>query len=505
MINSSHPSGEFGRSSQVDGGFRRTPEASEREIVMATPNEPVAFAGLARARDRVGLVVSWGLWAAMTAGLFAYIHRYSRNIPYSDEFEIVPVMTGAQPVTLGWAWAQHNEHRPFIPRLVIAGLFRSVATDFRVARYANALLLSATAGAMLLVARKVRGSARLVDAVLPLVMLNIAQGESLLNAYAMSLILNSVLTIALLAAVGFARRSTGTPIALAFGLSCVLLPLCSGSGLAMLPPLMAWLAGYVAWGWWSEERPAAWGRALGLGLLAGGLAIALLYLRGYSRPAQHPLPPSARAFAASALKYLSLTVYPSMNGHARPAALLLVGLVTTTLALLAMVSVRSRGERPRALALAAIIVAMLGVAAVVGFSRAGLGPDAGLASRYVTLAMPLFCAVYLAWIAYGRTASRTAVPAVLLAVIILASRGAYRYGHWFGSYICASVERVERGLRDREPMTVLLDRACPAIFPDREAARGYFNALKEAEVGPFAGLRDDQVAIKPGPASMLLR
>ena len=52
----------------------------------------------------------------MTAGLFLYVAHYSRNMPYMDDFEMVPVLTGTQAVSFDWAWAQHNEHRPMISR-----------------------------------------------------------------------------------------------------------------------------------------------------------------------------------------------------------------------------------------------------------------------------------------------------------------------------------------------------------------------------------------------------
>lgn len=112
-----------------------------------------------RIRDRIGLGVAWGVWLVLTAALFLYVRQYSRNIPYMDDFAMVPVMTGSQPFSLSWAWSQHNEHRPLISRLILAGLSRYVANDFRMARYANVALLSMMAASMLLVTRKLRGCA----------------------------------------------------------------------------------------------------------------------------------------------------------------------------------------------------------------------------------------------------------------------------------------------------------------------------------------------------------
>jgi hypothetical protein len=184
--------------------------------------------------------------------------------------------------------------------------------------------------------------------------------------------------------------------------------------------------------------------------------------------------------------------------------LFLVILVTATLVLLGIVSVRSPGERPRALALVAIILSMFAVAVSVGFSRSGLGPRAGLVSRYVNLAMPLVCAVYVAWLAYGNTATRAGVPAVLLALIILALPGGYRQGHSIGSHVHYIMIRVERGLRNHVPTTVLLDRAY-SIYADRQVAYGYFKMLKAAKMGAFTELQDDRVATTPTPAGTIVR
>jgi hypothetical protein len=159
-----------------------------------------------RIRDLAGLMTSWGVWVALTVALLLYVRQYSRNIPYMDDFAMVSMMTGAEPVSLRWAWAQHNEHRPLISRLIMVGLSRFVANDFRAPRYANVVLLSAMAAAMLILARRIRGSARATDVVLPLATLNVLQFESLMIGFAMNLIATSLLAIALIVLVSLAHR-----------------------------------------------------------------------------------------------------------------------------------------------------------------------------------------------------------------------------------------------------------------------------------------------------------
>jgi len=112
---------------------------------METPNEPLMRL---RGVDAIVRIILWSAWAALTVALVVYVKENTRNVPYWDEFAMVPVMAGAQAPGLEWAWSQHNEHRPVLSRAIMAGLFRLVRRDFRVARYARVTraLASASAG-----------------------------------------------------------------------------------------------------------------------------------------------------------------------------------------------------------------------------------------------------------------------------------------------------------------------------------------------------------------------
>jgi hypothetical protein len=35
---------------------------------------------------------------------------FGRWLPWSDDFDVVPYLTGDRPVTAGSLWEQHNEH-----------------------------------------------------------------------------------------------------------------------------------------------------------------------------------------------------------------------------------------------------------------------------------------------------------------------------------------------------------------------------------------------------------
>jgi hypothetical protein len=433
----------------------------------------------------------------MTAAAILLIQQNARNVPYMDDFALVSVMTGHEPVSLRWLWSQSNEHRPVVPRLILAGLYRFIEKDFRVGMYVNVGFMSAAAASMILLARRIRGHSSVTDVVLPLSILNIGQAESLFINSALNLVLSAWISFALIAGAGL----NGWRLALTVGLFLVLLPLCGGSGLVMLPPLMLWLASYVAWGSWSRQEPGGAARAIGLVLLMGCSALVALCLDGHARPDAIPPAPSIEAAAYTALRFLSLLFY--LPGYWWPAGLTVLLLAVATLLRLAVVGLRQPEERPRVLGLSAVILAVLCVAAAVGVSRSGLGPASGLASRYITIAAPLLTAIYVAWLVCGPASARWVIHIGLLILVGLAIPANLEVGRLIGAQRGAALRDVERGLQARMPASQLMGRVCPALLPDASSASDCFNMLKSARIGKFKYFIDDRVAAAPGDAKVL--
>jgi hypothetical protein len=48
-----------------------------------------------------------------------------RNVPRWDEWENVPYVAREEPITWGWLWSLHAQHRFVIPRLVYMGVLRA--------------------------------------------------------------------------------------------------------------------------------------------------------------------------------------------------------------------------------------------------------------------------------------------------------------------------------------------------------------------------------------------
>ena len=241
-------------------------------------------------------------------------------------------------MSLHWLWSQHNEHRPVVSRLIMISLYRFIALDFRVGLYANAALISATAASMIVLVRRLRGHTNLVDVTLPLSILNLAQAETLLLGLAMALMLTSWVSCELLRLASARDSHVGwrfdtearTPL-VAFALvrgrwseSCSLLFCCGWHA----NRFGAARAGKI------PMKPSS--RSIGVVLLVVCLAVVALYIVGYKRPPNHPLPISIAAIASTFLEYLSLAIWPIVAGHCRPAGLIVAFLIAATLARLVL-------------------------------------------------------------------------------------------------------------------------------------------------------------------------
>src|SRR5262249_43468050 len=111
------------------------------------------------------------LWLLMSYGLFWVVHARGPTIPFWDEWTLVPYVTRDRPVTGAWLWAQHNEHRIPLTKLLFLPSIRTLG-GFRAPQYVNALALCALVLILLLAARRMRGRTAWTDAFLPLTLLH---------------------------------------------------------------------------------------------------------------------------------------------------------------------------------------------------------------------------------------------------------------------------------------------------------------------------------------------
>jgi hypothetical protein len=367
----------------------------------------------APAARRLPAFLVWATWVVMTAGALGLVARYGQNVPFHEDWQIVPVLSGARGDWAAWLWSQNNEHRLPLPRLVSLLVLAPTRCDLRALMYVSVATLAAAAALLMAAAARARGRAALSDALFPVALLHPGNAECFLWAFQIHFALSILLNCALLSLLVRAGPPTAAT-ALAATCCALGLALCGANGLAYAAAAAGWLfAGGVLYG-----RSAGASRAARSLLLAGAALTAGLigvYFVGLSRPAW-AVPPTAGQFGDGLLQFLSdlFGLHPNAWGLFGAAGALLL---LATAGLLARVWRSRPDERWRALGLLLFVAASLALAAGVAWGRAAtLGC---LQSRYVTLTAPfLFCAS-LAWQRYGGPRTRARLPLALLLVLVL--------------------------------------------------------------------------------------
>jgi hypothetical protein len=344
---------------------------------------------------------TWTAWGASLVLALVYVGAFGRNVPVVDEWEmVVPFLTGDRPLSFESLWAQHNEHRIVLTRLVELSLIRLGGGDFRVGMYFNVAVCALVAAALVRAARQLRGRPAYQDAVLPILLLQVSHYETFTRGDTVGNVLGTALACAWLLVILRGRAATATHRAALAG-ACLLLPLCGGNGLCLIPALSAWL---VYAGIADLRDPARAGRLAGLlELIMVSILYIIIYLYsiGYHAP-PHPRSPGFASVLRMGLEVLSA----GLGGPAARSTWPYLGAAVLLLLLLvagALVSAawRCRSERLRALGLLLFLGGFASLALAVGWGRSGYGPLAGFHSRYALLAAPALCGAYLAWEAYA--------------------------------------------------------------------------------------------------------
>jgi len=425
----------------------------------------------------------WGVWAAMSLAAVGFVAAFGADVPISEDFGYVPVLTGERPLTVGWLWSWVNEFRFPLTKLVLVAAFRLTGLDFRAGLYLSVASLGLVALGLILAARR--------DAFFPLVCLNWGHHTCFLWNSAFVFVGSTALGTGLLLLIvrRGGRPSAATAAAAAVGFS--LLPLVGPMGLAFMPALAVWLGSVAASHGRSGGRS---GRLRGLGiaaLSAPGLALAVLYFRGFERPPHHSPPGGPADVARTTLQFLSLGFGPAaadlwpLSGVAVPCLLVLA-----TALLLRAWAARPE-ERPRALGLLAFLAATVSLALGLGWGRSGMGEVAGFQGRYSPLPVPTLCAVYLAVELYAGPAARRFVLTGLLLSTTAVLWGNTAPGLKHGRENAAEAASIRRDVREGLPAYLVVKRHTPFLHPSHDELGPPMAMLKKAGVGPFRFLKDN--------------
>jgi hypothetical protein len=427
-------------------------------------------------RDRGGVACGaswfvWTIWGAMLVAALAFVWQFGSDVPYWDEWEMVPSLTGDRPTDADWLWAARNGHRIPLPKLLLLAAYKLSGSDFRIGMYINVLALGAVAFVMIRVAKELRGRWSYADAFFPVALLNWGHCENFLWTWQLTQVTPVIIVCVLLIIVIRNGMHLSFGLAALAGLCLVMLPLCGVPGLVYVPALAIWLgfAGVVHWR--SPERNGKRRALVIWGLISAALLLLAFYFVGYREPAHglSALPSGiswTRVIAGSlrtSLQFLSGGFGPAAKSSWPYSGLVMLGLLllTTGMLLRAATGLRSAEERSRAMALLLFMAATICLALSVGFGKRGHG----FILRYFVQAAPPLCCVYFAWVAYGSRTARYLVPATLLSLIGLASPFNYETGLKYAVTYRENMQSFTDDLLAREPVSLLLARHAHSLCP----------------------------------------
>lgn len=404
----------------------------------------------------------------------AYVARYGTNVPSWDDWDMVPTMTGRQPITAKWLWSQHNEHRIPVPRLAMLAVYR-VWPDFRAAMAANVLLMGALAAALIGCAERLRGGPSVTDAFVPLSLLGLAQGLNFVWGWQLEFMLSTVFAGAALVTIALYRPGAEWRSAVVVGICVALLVMSGAHGLAVVPGLALWLP---AMAWWGGRRR----RLAIVGICAVCVALSATYLVGYERVPHHPTSSGPRFTAMTAMQALTM----AWGSAVRPLWPVSGYVMFTALAGAALLCIRAAirdgRERVRAVGHLCFLASMALLALAIGSGRKGFEP------RYITLTVPMLCSLYLIALTYLPGRWRGGAATALLAAATLAAPSNAVAGLQYGRWLRGELSEFEKQMREGAPTHELIRRFYPVLYPQQQLLADYLPMLRDANFGAFARL-----------------
>ncbi len=440
---------------------------------------------MSASRSRLGAAVAWSVWLAMLVAAVAFVAHYASNVPSWDDWDMVPTLTRNQPITWNWLWSQHNEHRVPLPRLIFLGLNWLTVTDMRVTMYFDVLVMAGLAAAMMVIAARLRGRPSLADAFFPLVLLHWGQAANLLWGWQLQFFAS--VALACVALLSIVRAGATVPLrraSITVGICALLLPLCGANGLGMVPALAAWpLALALAPERWTGGGETRGSRVL-VALGGGALTLTAIYFVGWQPVPYHPKSQSVYHSLKTALQFVTIGLGPAIRGPWPLSGLATIAAFGVSAFVLIRVWRDRPAERARAAGLLCFVAALASLALGLGLGRNGFE------TRYVTLALPAWCALYFTWTLYGDRAGGRMQAALALASVA-ALWGNTVFGLGYARALRGQLGAFEHDLAAGIPLHELLHRYGPWLHPHQDMPERYLPMLRRAGVGHYAALRED--------------
>lgn len=372
----------------------------------------------------------------LTVGIFVppvlvlgLVARYAVNVPFADDFTLAPMLLAARNGTLSARelFAQHNEHRMVLSRLVTLGFAQLARGDLRLQMMFSVVVVALTGIVVwLLIRSTITGGPRQqlgLMLLFSILLFSPVQAENWTWAFQCALFLNNLLLVTAIA-IAVSKQ----PLAVKFVVATVLSTVATysfGSGLllwlltfplALLNPTrrtqrLLWLGGWIA---------------------CAAAAISCYFIR-YQQPAEHPpLLGSHRLteYLLYALAFTGAHLSALYSGIVAPAVLGLTLLALTTSAVLCVYRADSEMRRRVSPWIALSAYALLN-AVLAAMTRISFGVSQALSSRYTSFS--IYSSIGLLGICvivagYRPTAAFHNARMALLVSIVVLSLGAYSSG-----------------------------------------------------------------------------
>jgi hypothetical protein len=482
----------------------------QRTAPFQTPPAAVATAApAARAASAIGgsfhtlsvkvsapAAFTWGLWVVVLLCTLGFVATYGTNLPYRDDFALVPPITGHQHVSLAWLWSQVNEHRIPLTKVTLLFLYKLTNNDFRAGMFLSVLLLAAMALAMIIVAQRLRSGPSYADAIFPLALLHWGHAENLLWSIQISVVQPVVLACCLLLIIVTTPGYLSPRRAILTGLCLLLLPLCGAYGVVFTLALALWPAACGIFQLRASHKPK-FHAILPLVLAGAALLFAAAYFIHY-RATDHDTPGSLGGALTSGLQVMSLTFGPAA-GYWWPysgvltAALLIVG--ATGLGALFAAQPQCR---LRTFGLVCFVVAFSTLAFAIGWGR----PHSGFTARYTTLVTPIVLCTYLIYQLFQGRAARLVSMGLFTVVCAACSLNGLDGLNYAKAKRDACLS-FEGDIRAGKPCLQLAtryslvgcDTAEQMMHPDSDRLSNFMCMLHDAGIGPFRDLKHPQAYV----------
>lgn len=385
--------------------------------------DPATSQPAGAAADRRTRLVLLGTWAALTLAAFAYVVSAGTNLPWGDEWDAVPVLTGHAPVR-PWLYAADAGYRAPLSRALFYTLYQP-GHDFRSGMASQVAILSVLSLGLIHFAARLRGRPHWADAFFPISLLHTGHWANLLAGSQVGFAVFLALVVGLGVVALRTTRQNAFRSGVMGGVLAAVLCLCGPFGLVLALAATAWLAYLVAVVW----RTGPGWRSVVLATLAlvpwACSAVGLIDGR--------TLPTSGVPDPRVAVAALAMAFGPGLGGIGWAVGAGIVLLLGVTLRVLPW----DADGRVSSLGLITLAAGLLLLTVLPG-----LGGGNGPLSRYAFLTWPLLGGVFLIWARRGEWGGKW-VPVLLCATAGLGFPGNTGVGIVEGSKLHSELVEIQ--------------------------------------------------------------